>query len=232
MTCTNCDCPFYELQAEDGPIVASEFNCVVTDAVKQVNFSAGETLFARGQSSSNLFALYSGMVKITSNAADGREQIVGLSTPGRLLVGLQSIGQEHYGYSAIAATDGSACKIRHRALLSALVEHTGIALRLITALNAQLAHSRSLMEVMGHKTAAAKIASFILLLAPKVRDDNKRFTLPFSRNDMADLLGLSEETVCRQMADMRRNGVLYAPRGKMQIKDWGQLRAIANGLHA
>jgi CRP/FNR family transcriptional regulator len=232
MTCTNCDCPFYELQAEDGPIVASEFNCVVTDAVKQVNFSAGETLFAQGQSSSNLFALNSGMVKITSNAADGREQIVGLSTPGRLLVGLQSIGQEHYGYSAIAATDGNACKIRHRALLTALVEHAEIAMRLITALNAQLAHSRSLMEVMGHKTAAAKIASFILLLAPKVRDYNERFTLPFSRNDMADLLGLSEETVCRQMADMRRNGVLYAPRGKMQIKDWGQLRAIANGLHA
>lgn len=232
MTCTNCDCPFYELQAEDGPIVASELNCVVTDAVKQVNFSAGETLFARGQSSSNLFALNSGMVKITSNAADGREQIVGLSTPGRLLVGLQSIGQEHYGYSAIAATDGSACKIRHRALLTALVEHAEIALRLITALNAQLAHSRSLMEVMGHKTAAAKIASFILLLAPKARDDNERFTLPFSRNDMADLLGLSEETVCRQMADMRRHGVLYAPRGKMQIKDWGQLHAIANGPHA
>ena len=232
MTCTNCDCPFYELQAEDGPIVASELNCVVTDAVKQVNFSAGETLFARGQSSSNLFALNSGMVKITSNSADGREQIVGLSTPGRLLVGLQSIGQEHYGYSAIAATDGSACKIRHRALLTALAEHAEIALRLITALNAQLAHSRSLMEVMGHKTAAAKIASFILLLAPKARDDNERFTLPFSRNDMADLLGLSEETVCRQMADMRRHGVLYAPRGKMQIKDWGQLHAIANGPHA
>lgn len=227
MTCTNCECPFYVLHADDGPFSAPDLHCVVTDAVKQVTFDAGERLFAQGQPSSSLYSLTSGLVKISSQSADGREQIVGLSTPGKLLVGLQSINDDRYEYTALAATEVSACKIRHRALLTAVKDRADVAIRLIGAINAQLAHSRSLMEVMGHKSASAKIASFILLMAPKAHNGNGRFKLPFSRNDMAGLLGLSEETVCRQMADMHRKGVIYAPRGTMNIQDWNQLRSIA-----
>lgn len=227
MTCTNCKCPFYELHAGDDIFSAADLNCLVTDAVKQVNFSAGDILFSRGQTSSSLFSLTSGVVKITSNAADGHEQIVGLGIPGKLLFGLQSIEQDRHEYTAVAATDGSVCKIRHRGLLAALKGRPEIGLRLIAALNAQLAHARSLMEVMGHKKAAEKIAAFILLLAPLVQSGDDRHVLPLSRNDIADLLGLSEETVCRQIADLKRNGVIYAPRGKMRIQDLDRLRAIA-----
>ncbi len=235
MNCSNCNCPFYELQSDGRVLPSADLNCLVTDAVKQINFEAGEVLFAQGQPSSSLYSLSSGLVKITSISNDGREQIVGLSRPGKLLVGLQSIDQASYGYSAVAATDGSACKIRHRALLKTLENRADIALRLIAALNAQLAQSRSLMEVMGQKNASAKIASFILLLAPhekpapRAGNGNGRFTLPLSRNDMAGLLGLSEETVCRQMAEMKREGVILAPRGSMEIQDWERLHAIANG---
>lgn len=206
---------------------AADLNCLVTDAVKQFNFTAGEVLFTKGQTSSSLFSLSSGIVKIINNGQDGHEQIVGLGIPGRLMVGLQSIDHDRHEYTAVAATNGSACKVRHRALLRALKDRSQIALRLIAALNAQLAQSRSLMEVMGHKKASEKIAAFILLLAPRVQAKNERFTLPFSRNDIADLLGLSEETVCRQMANMKREGVIYAPRGKMRIQDWDKLRIIA-----
>ncbi|MGB5490637.1 MAG: Crp/Fnr family transcriptional regulator [Woeseiaceae bacterium] len=232
MNCTNCECPFYELHSEDEKFSSTDLNCLVTDAVKQINFVAGEVLFTQGQTNSSLYSLSSGLIKITNNAEDGREQIVGLGIPGKLLVGLQSIDQDRHEYTAVAASDGSACKIRHRALLRALKDRGEIALRLIAALNAQLSQSRSLMEVMGHKKAAEKIAAFILLLAPGVQAEDDRFTLPFSRNDIADLLGLSEETVCRQMATMKRKGVIYAPRGKMRIQDWDQLRAIADGQHA
>ena len=85
------------------------------------------------------------------------------------------------------------------------------------------------MEVLGHKCAAAKIASFILLMTPKSEQGNCRFALPFSRMEMASLLGLSEETVCRLMANMRRQGAIHAPRGKVEIRDWNQLHAIADG---
>ncbi len=215
MTCGYCNCPF---NAE---------SCLITDAVKHVRYSAGDVLFSQGQPSSCLYSVTSGLVKITCHTSDGREQIVGLSSPKALLAGLHSINDDCYQYSAIAATDVAACVIRHRALLRSVKNDGEVGLRLIDALNAQLAQSRCLMRVMGHKCAAAKIASFIMLMIPDSEHGHRRYTLPFSRGEMAGLLGLSEETVCRQMAKMRRRGILYAPRGRIEVHDWGRLQAVA-----
>ena len=228
MTCGHCDCPFHELQTENSPFADAEFQCMVADAMKEVSFDAGDVLFAQGQPSESLYSLRRGLVKITCHTTDGREQIVGFASPGKLLVGLQSLEDDNCQYSAVAETDVVACKIRHRPLMHAIKNRGEVAMRVISALNAQLGHSRELMRVMSHKCAASKIASFISLIIPRAERSNHRFTLPFSRGEIASLLGLSEETVCRHMAKMRRAGVLYAPRGKIEILDWDKLQAIAD----
>jgi CRP/FNR family transcriptional regulator len=229
MRCTNSECPFFGLHAQDSPLSDQEIQCIVSRAVQKVSFRKGEVLFLQGQSSSSLYSLTEGMVKICSISADGHEQIVGLSTPGNMLVGLQSINDDRYAYTGVAETTVRACKVNHKVLLASIRKKGEIALRLLDALNAQLAHSRALMEVMGHKCAAAKIASFLLLMTPRSEHGNCHFPMPFSRMEMAGILGLSEETVCRLMASMKRAGAIYAPRGKVEIRDWKQLHAISGG---
>jgi len=215
--------------APEDPFSAPELQCMLDDATQHVAFDSGKMLFMQGQPSTSLYAVTKGVVKICTHSPDGREQIVGLSGPERLLVGLQSINDDRYAYSAIAATKVDACKVNHRTLLAHVRDKGDLALRLIGAVNAQLAHSRALMEVLGHKCAAAKIASFIVLMTPKSEHGNCRFSLPFSRMEMASLLGLSEETVCRLMANLKRQGAIHAPRGRVEIRDWDQLHAIADG---
>lgn len=227
MTCGNHACPFHELEAQAGAHNGTDLACRVTNTVKQVRFDAGDVLFAQGEPSTSLFSLSRGIVKITCHTTGGREQIVGIANPGNLLLGLQSLETDHYQYTAVAETEVVACKIRHRGLLKEATESGDVALRLLKALNAQLAHSRELMRVMGHKCAAAKIASFITLLIPETERSRQHFTLPFSRAEIASLLGLSEETVCRQMAKMKRRGILYSPRGRIEILDWDRLQAVA-----
>ena len=229
MSCGIRNCPFFEIHADGDAGLSDEFQCIVDNAAQSVKFDQGEVLFLQGQPSSNLYSLTSGMVKICSNTTDGREQIVGLSSPGNLLVGLQSINDSRHAYTAIAVTDVNACKINHRALLDRVQSRGDVALRLIRAANSQLAHSRALMEAMGHKCAVAKIASFILLMTPKSKRSERRFAMPFSRMEMASILGLSEETVCRLMARLKRSGAIFAPRGKIEIRDWNQLQEISEG---
>jgi len=229
MPCETCECPFQTIRPAQGTLADVDTECMLRDAVQPVTFGDGEMLFLEGDRSHCLYAVTDGMVKICRHGSNGREQIVGISCPERLLVGLQSINDEHYAYTAIAATEVRACKVNHRALLER-VRHAGdVAMRLIDAMNAQLAHSRALMEVLGQRCAAAKIAAFILLMTPKSEHGNCRFTLPFSRMEMASILGLSEETVCRLMANLKRAGAIYAPRGKIEILDWNRLRRIAEG---
>ena len=229
MPCKNCECTFHEIHAPNGPSLSAELQCMLRDSAQHVTFRHGEVLFMQGQPSAWLFAINDGMVKICTHSADGREQIVGLSSPDSLLVGLQSINDERYAYSAIAATNVKACKIHHRTLLERVRDRGDLAMRLIHAMNVQLAHSRSLMEVLGHRCAAAKIAAFILLMTPKSATTDGGFALPFSRLEIASLLGLSEETVCRLMAGMKRVGAIHAPRGRIEIRDWKRLHAIADG---
>ena len=213
----------------NGSDLPAELQCMLNDSVQRTTFRHGEILFMQGQPSACLFAVSDGMVKICTHNPDGREQIVGLSSPQSLLVGLQSLNDDRYAYSAIAASNVRACKINHRTLIDHVRDRGDLAMRLIEALNSQLAHSRALMEVLGHKCAAAKIASFILLMTPKSKKSNGGFALPFSRLEIASLLGLSEEPVCRLMADMKREGAIHAPRGRIEIRDWDRLHAIVDG---
>jgi CRP/FNR family transcriptional regulator len=229
MPCNSRDCPFYRSATEGGPFAEPEARCLVDDVAQKVSFEQGDVLFRQGQTSASLYSIAAGAVKICSNSADGREKIVGLSTDGNMLVGLQSISDKKYAYTAIAATAIQGCKINHKSLLALAKDSGDLGMRVIRAMNNQLAHSRALMEVMGQKSAAAKIAAFILLMAPAKKHCECRFSLPFSRRDIAGLFGLSEETVCRLMADMRRAGAIYAPRGRIEIRDWQQLQAIADG---
>ena len=228
MPCTNIQCPFYlDGTAGDLP-TGSNARCMIPDAGQPVSFRKGQVLFREGQPSLSLFSLANGMVKIYGNTENGREQIVGLSHAGDRLVGLQSISASHYAYSASAAMPLNACKINHNALKGYVQQRGDVAMKLVGALNAQLAYSRKLMTVLGHKSAAAKIASLILLMVPDSQHDNTEFSLPFSRREIASLLNVSEETVCRVMADMQRSKIIKAPRGLVAVLDWKGLRAMAH----
>jgi CRP/FNR family transcriptional regulator len=229
MICHNTKCPFITESAGNGRSRPLSNNCLVSDSVKEVSFSKGDFLFSQDQPSCCVYVLTDGVAKIVSVTPDGHEQIVGFASPEKLMVGLRSLSNENYADSAVAETRITACKIRKRSLLSAVTTDPKVAFRLIDALNAQLAMSRAMIRAGERHGAAAKIAAFLLLLIPTDKHDDRRHVLPVSRSEIADILGLSEETVCRQMAKMRRRGILYAPRGAIEVHDWDKLNAIANG---
>jgi CRP/FNR family transcriptional regulator len=227
MSCGYSQCPFFELHAGTGETSETETQCIICDVVQKVTFKKGEILFLQGQPSTRLYSISDGLVKICTNNPDGSEQIVSLSGPGKLLVGLQSINDERYVYTAIALTLVQACEISDRALLDCAGDRSDVAMRLVDAMNAQLTHSRALVEVMGHKFAAAKVASLIMLMTPKSQHGDCCFGSHFSHADMASLLGLSDETVCRLMSKLKRLGAIESTRSKIRVCDWNKLEAFS-----
>lgn len=227
MPCENCLCLFRGLDDTDNPL--ADLPCLMSGIVQCATYEKGEMLFLQGQPGGHLFSVSRGIVKICRHSQDGREQIIGIGRRGNLVVGLQSLQEDHYAYSGTAATPVQACRVSHKALLSRVAHKPEIAMRLIDALSAQLVQSRALIEAMGHKNATAKLAAFILMMAPDPWPRDGRFRLPITRLEIANLLGLSEETVCRLMADMKRREVLRAPRGRIEVLDVELLQALADG---
>ena len=230
MTCVNKECPFCASKSAKRKPTCPQQCCLVFDSVKQVRFAKGETLFSQGEASCCVYALSKGIVKLCDVSHGGDEQIVGFASPHRLMVGLRSLSRTVYSVTAIAETDVEACKIRKRSLLAAMSQDPEVGIRLIDALNSQLDMSRALMRVAEHHGAKTKIAAFLCLLVPQLNGGGHNVEFPFSRAEIAGLLGLTEETVCRHMAALRREEILYAPRGRIEIRNWDRLHAAAEEI--
>ena len=153
----------------------------------------------------------SGVVKLTKTLSDGRQQIVGLQFAPDFL------GRPFRAESAInaeAATEVGLCSFPKAAMDRMMKEQPGLEHRLLQQTLKELDEARDWMVTLGRKTAAEKVASFLLLIARTIdptADPGRRsatFDLPLTRADIADFLGLTIETVSRQFTRLRTDGII------------------------
>jgi CRP/FNR family transcriptional regulator len=185
-----------------------------------------EALFREADPGTHLFALRTGQVKLTSSLADGREQIIRVAVAGQL-VGFETLSDQAYPYTATTLTRVTACRITHKDMLCVLEAHPTVSLRVIHKLNQELERAQVMIRDLGLKRAIEKVASFILSLVPPRGLTPTELLLPLSRQEIAEMLGLTEETVSRTMAEFKRDGLILAPRGRIRILDQAQLQKLA-----
>jgi CRP/FNR family transcriptional regulator, anaerobic regulatory protein len=174
-----------------------------------VTHEAGEELAGERMPVESYATVISGVVKLTKTLEDGRQQIVGLQFAPDFLGRLHA---NENGVSAEAASDVHLCRVP-KAAMERLVKSTpALAERLMEQTMRELDEARDWMVTLGRKTAAEKVASFLFLIAthldPEATGDSRRFDLPLSRADIADFLGLTIETVSRQMSKLKSEGVI------------------------
>ncbi|MEW6331552.1 MAG: Crp/Fnr family transcriptional regulator [Pseudomonadota bacterium] len=185
-------------------------------------------LFRAGDPAKYLYVIRVGQVKLTRTAIDGREHLLNLVGPGYFL-GFDSIGNPAYSYNAETLTPTVFCRIKHDDIVWLLKEAPQVALNILLAVNEQLAQARNLIQVLGQKTAEEKVAALLLnLYPPEAAGKSRKATaLHLSRQEMAEILGLTVETVSRIMAALRRKGIIDAPRGRIVISARARLQALA-----
>ncbi|MDG4853712.1 MULTISPECIES: Crp/Fnr family transcriptional regulator [unclassified Mesorhizobium] len=153
----------------------------------------------------------SGVVKLTKSLSDGRQQIVGLQFAPDFL------GRPFKSESAInaeAATEVSLCSFPRTVIERMMRASPGFEHRLLKQALNDLDEARDWMVALGRKTASERVASFLLLIARNIdpaSDPAARsasFDLPLTRADIADFLGLTIETVSRQLTRLRTDDVI------------------------
>jgi CRP/FNR family transcriptional regulator len=164
----------------------------------------GESLKTKSYSN-----IISGVVKLSKMMADGRQQIVGLQFAPDFLG--RPFRQEN-GVSAQAATEVKVCSFPKAAIERMIREMPELEHKLLEQTLTELDEARDWMLTLGRKTAGEKVASFLLLIAthafPDNESDSVTFDLPMSRTDIADFLGLTMETVSRQLTKLRKDDVI------------------------
>ncbi len=176
------------------------------------SFEAGQTVIWSGDRMEFVGSVVSGIASLTQTMEDGRTQMVGLLLPSDF-VGRP--GRETASYDVVATTDLVMCCFRRKPFEAMMVETPHVAQRLLEMTLDELDAAREWMLVLGRKTAREKIASLLCIIGR--RDASLKlegvggkivFDLPLTREAMADYLGLTLETVSRQMSALKRDGVI------------------------
>ncbi len=198
------------------------------------SFQAGQRILSSEEGLHAFAAIYSGVVKLTKILIDGRQQIVGLLFPPDCLGRSQGATN---AYFAEAATDVELCCFPERAFECMLDRFPGLNQRLLQQTWAELDEARDWMVLLGRKTAEERVASLFLMLAtragPALDEEQeppvgKLFELHLKRAEIADFLGLTLETVSRQITALKKSGVIaMAGRRRFSVTDFDALARMA-----
>jgi CRP-like cAMP-binding protein len=195
-----------------------------------IQFHRNEAIYREGVAADYCFKIAKGAVRISCNLRSGNRQVVDLLFSGDAF-GLEP-GKNYVG-TAEAATDVAVLRCR-RACLShmSLQDDAGAALALL--LSRRLRAAQDHVMLLGHQSARARVATFLLRLSVRQNPANERTVEQLvSRQDLADYLGLTLETTCRALSDLKQLGIISAPtRREIVIHDVRRLTEASAGAAA
>ncbi len=194
----------------------------------------GESLIWEGEDSVLVANVIEGVLKLSTGTEDGREQIVGVVYPSDF-IGRPFGSTASHGVTAL--TEARVCVFSRRDFDAFARDHPGLEHKLLERTLGELDRTRRWMLLLGRKSASEKVASFLLEMSERLSNTTCKtvgdvtttsFTLPFSRQQIADVLGLTIETVSRQFTRLKQDGLIDLPsRRDVVIRDREGLAAEA-----
>jgi CRP/FNR family transcriptional regulator len=181
------------------------------------HMAAGEQLMWEGDEAVLVANVIEGILKLSTHTAEGKEQILGLAFPADFL-GRPFGKTAPFGVEAL--TDCHICVFDRSDFDRFAREHSRLEHKLLERTLSELDRTRKWMLLLGRMNAEQKIASFLLessdRLAPagckiEFEETLESFKLPLTRQQIADILGLTIETVSRQLTKLKRDGLIDLP---------------------
>lgn len=203
--------------------------------VRQTRMIGRQLLFQESDAADNLYNILSGVLKLYKLMPDGRRQITGFVYQGDFL-GIASVGT--YSFTAEAVGEVSLCRFPRKKLYELFDRFPALQSRLLSIVTDELTAAQDQMLLLGRKTAVEKLSSFLLSLSrrmtPRSVDDPDPadpFQVPMTRNDIADYLGLTVETVSRSFSRLKKAGhIVITDAHHIIIVQPDALRDLAEGF--
>jgi len=188
------------------------------------SFMSTEFIFWDGDTPDWFYIIAEGKVKVLKHSSLGKEFIIAFFGPGEMFGEVAVFENKPYPASAQAIAETKVVGIKREALLSFLANRPHVALRIINVLGGRLRDAQSRLRDLAGERVEQRLASVLLMLSSKLG-----LTLPFTRQDIADMVGTTTETAIRIMSHLKERGIIRSARGKVIILDKEKLRLLSEG---
>ena len=183
-----------------------------------------EFIFWDGDAPEWFYIVAEGKVKVLKHSSLGREFIIAFFGPGEMFGEVAVFENKPYPASAQAVAETKVVGIKRDGFLSFLANRPQVALRIINVLGGRLRDAQSRLGDLAGERVEQRLASVLLMLSVKLGS-----TLPFTRQDIADMVGTTTETAIRVMSHLKDRGIIRSVRGKVIILDEEKLRLLSEG---
>ena len=187
-------------------------------------FARNSEIYGENEPAEYLYKVVSGSIRTYKVLNDGRRQIGAFYLPGDMF-GLE-VGDAH-SFSAEAIVNSKVLVIKRSALVNLAARDNEIARKLWTMTAGELGRVQAHILLL-IKTAQERVAGFLLEMAARVPVGNE-IDLPMSRQDIADYLGLTIETVSRTLTQLENTAAIAVPTSRRIVL---RNRAALNRLNA
>ncbi len=193
----------FPTSAEEAGTIASTMDLMGA----RMSYPRNVEVFGEGEPAEYIYKVISGAVRSCKMLDDGRRQVTAFHMPGEVF-GLE-IGSEHR-FSVEAIIDTVILVVKRSAVLSLAARDSDTAHQLWTLTAQDLQRVQDHMLVLGCMNAKQRVASFLLEMS-KRGPGNNEVELPMSRQDSADYIGLTIETVSRTMTQLENDAAIGLP---------------------
>lgn len=193
-------------------------------------YEAGQRILWGGDQMDYVASVVSGVASISKTMEDGRTQILGLLLPSDF-VGRP--GRSEAPFDVTSETEVTLCCFRRKPFEQLVEEVPHVNQRLLELVMDELDAAREWLVLLGRKTAREKVSTFLMMLekrthVPDVGNTPQAFDMPLTREEIADYLGLTVETVSRQITGLRKDGIIQLGGAReVKILDIDRLRDAA-----
>ena len=198
--------------------------------LQPVTLTSGDILFEEGTPATRSWNLTEGCLKLYKLMPDGRRLVTDFLYPGDYL-GLAD--RDTHTCTAEAIGYATLCRFDRKALDGVVHRHSCLERHLLNRARAELADGREQLLLLGQKTAAERVAAFIL--TQSARAERRGLTAspietPMRRADIADHLGLTTETISRTLTRLAAKNLIHVETGRrIFIRDAEALADLAAG---
>jgi CRP/FNR family transcriptional regulator len=194
----------------------------------KVRIGQNQTLFSEGERADHAYKIVSGVVRLCKHLPDGRRQIAQFLFPGDYL---SFIKLGDHSFSAEAVVDVVLLSFPQTQLEQLSEKHPDLRAQLFQMASGRIRDIQNHLTMVGRQTAKERVASFLLLLSERMAPGESVFDVPMSRQDIADYLGLTMETVSRTLSLFKTKRIIAFPDlHRLQILNFDALQALADSV--
>lgn len=192
-------------------------------------FKPGEIMIKQGSPASNALFLLSGMAKVYMEGIRGRNFIMSIAKPGRLIIGPGAYVTSRHTYTVSAITKVNACFISFEVFRHLVKVNGAFAESMLEDISAKSLRSHARMVSLAQKKMPGRLAEALLYFSGEVFMSDE-FDMILSRQELGEMTNMAKESVVRIFRELEESGIIEFTTSKIKILDKEKLISLSDSV--